>query len=199
MEAYMTMITPYGLTFTIRDWAKCQGQLLSIAQFSALFSLMGTQYGGDGINSFGLPNLQSRSPVSAGHGAGLNPMPQGATGGQETRTLTVLDMPAHEHAVATSGQLGAATGDLKVSTDAANSASPDGNFLGAGSAPVRLYTAAMSDPAGAQAGVAELPPRGVQIAGSTQMAGGNLSLRIRNPYQGVNYQICIQGIFPSRS
>jgi microcystin-dependent protein len=199
MEAYMTMITPYGLGFTVRSWARCGGQLLSIAQFSALYSLMGTLYGGDGITTFGLPNLQSRSPLNRGQGAGLDFIAQGQAGGREYLTLNVLNMPAHDHQFDGLGQLASGTGDLAVSTDAADTGDPDGNYLGQAGAPITPYTPNLSDPAGAQADVAEIPARSVQFNGSTQMTGGNQSFNSRSPYLGVNYQICIQGIFPSRN
>mgnify|MGYP006276640959 CR=1 len=199
MEAYMTMITPYGLNFTVRSWARCGGQLLSIAQFSALYSLMGTLYGGDGRTTFGLPNLQSRSPVNRGHGAGLDFIAQGQFGGREYLTLNVPNMPAHDHQFDGLGQLAPGTGDLVVSTDGAETGDPDGNYLGHGDAPITPYTPNLSDPAGAQADVAEIPTRPVQFNGSTQAAGGSQSFYSRNPYLGVNYQICVQGIFPSRN
>ena len=195
----MNMITPYGLNYTIRDWSQCRGQLLPLTQFTALFSLLGTMYGGNGVNSFGLPNLQSRSPVGIGSGPGLHFIPQGAMGGGETVTLTPLQMPAHDHVVSATGQFAEVSTGLSVSNDAATSENPDGQYLGVGSGPVKPYTTSLSNPAGSQTDVIDVPARGVQVTGATQNAGNSQSFNIRNPYQGVNYQICLEGIYPSRS
>lgn len=199
MEAYMSMITPYGLAFTIRDWAQCRGQLLSITQFTTLYSLLGTIYGGDGRVSFGLPNLESRSPVGAGQGPGLSFIPQGGVGGWTTAWLSGFNMPAHDHDIEATGQFAALSAGLTVSNDTANTGDPDGHYLGLGVGPVKPYATTLSDPAGLQASVVEIPPRGVMTTGATQIAGASQSFDIRNPYQGVNYQICINGLYPSRS
>jgi microcystin-dependent protein len=198
MEAYMSMITPYGLTYVIRDWAQCRGQLLPIFQFDALFSLFGTLYGGDGRNTFALPNLQSRSPVGKGGGPGLSDIYQGEAAGREQINLNNLNMPAHDHGLDVTGQAPAATGGLAVSNDGANTGDPAGNFLGAGSGPTQVYTSTLTDPPGAQTGVIDVPGRSVQLMGDTQLTGGGQPFDTRNPYLGLNYQICIDGIYPSR-
>lgn len=115
-----------GFTFAPRGWALCQGQLLPIAQNSALFSLLGTTYGGDGIRTFGLPDLRGRSPIGFGQGPGLSNYPQGATGGSETVTLNTAQVPAHTHNVAC--QVGAPganspAGAFPASADVYNTAS----------------------------------------------------------------------------
>jgi microcystin-dependent protein len=198
MEAYISMITPYGLNFTIQGWAECRGQLLSVAQQTALYSLLGTNYGGNGFNTFGLPNLQSRSPISYGQSPGTSFYPQGAAGGIEYANLTLLDMPAHDHGIDANGEIAASQGMLTVSNDAASLPDPDGNYLGQGGGPVNPYTSSLSSPPGSQAAV-EIPARSTQFNGSTQNAGENISFEVRNPYQGVNFQICMVGIYPSRN
>ncbi|HET9136623.1 MAG TPA: tail fiber protein, partial [Candidatus Kapabacteria bacterium] len=97
-QPYLGMIAIYGFTFAPRGWAFCNGQLLSIAQNTALFSLLGTTYGGNGTTNFALPNLQSRVPLHFGTGAGLSNYVQGEMTGTETTTLTSQNMPAHTHA-----------------------------------------------------------------------------------------------------
>ncbi|MBT5925245.1 MAG: hypothetical protein HOH33_01355 [Verrucomicrobia bacterium] len=89
----------FGGNFAPRGWAFCEGQLLPIAQNSALFSLLGTNFGGDGRTTFGLPDLQGRSPVHFGQGAGLNSIRIGQRGGSESQTLNVGQLPAHNHSI----------------------------------------------------------------------------------------------------
>lgn len=199
MEAYLSMITPYGCNFVIRNWAACAGSLIPINQNTALYSLLGTNYGGDGVNTFGLPDLRGRRPVSWGHAPGLSPVTLGQVGGAQYRTLTQSQMPAHEHSVSTSGSTLATAGSLAVSTDAAGEADPNGNYLGTTAAPILPYAATLSNPAGAQQDVVDIPARSVSFNGNTMANGGSQSFYMESPYQGVNYQICIAGIFPSRS
>jgi len=104
-DVFLGQITMFGGTFAPRGFAFCNGQLLSIAQNSALFALLGTTYGGDGIQTFALPNLQSRLAVHVGHGAGLSNYNLGQTGGEQSVTITSATMPIHGHTFnATNGQ-----------------------------------------------------------------------------------------------
>ena len=97
-ENYIGEITPFGGNFAIRGWALCDGQLLPISSYSALFSILGTTYGGDGVSTFALPDLQGRVALHMGQGAGLTYRTLGAKSGTETVTLTTNQMPAHSHA-----------------------------------------------------------------------------------------------------
>lgn len=97
-EPFIGEIRLFGITYAPRGWADCNGQLLDIATNTALFSLLGTTYGGDGRTTFGLPDLRGRAPLHAGTGAGLTPRPLGSRGGEETTTLTVGNLPPHTHA-----------------------------------------------------------------------------------------------------
>jgi len=99
MEPFIGQIQPFGFNFAPRGWAKCDGQILSIAQNTALFSLLGTTYGGDGRTTFALPDLRGRNGVHIGQGPGLSNVTWGERGGAETRTLTVLNLPSHGHAI----------------------------------------------------------------------------------------------------
>jgi len=115
MDPFLGQITMFGGNFAPRGWALCDGQLLSISQYSALFSLLGTTYGGDGRTTFGLPDLRSRVPMHAGHGPGLSNRPLGQKGGSETNRLSVAQLPAHHHTL--------------NAKEEANSDDPSNNFV----------------------------------------------------------------------
>ena len=97
VEPFIGEISMVAFTFAPRGWAFCDGQLLAISQNTALFSLIGTTYGGDGRTTFALPDLRGRVPLHMGNGPGLTSRPEGQKGGSETVTLTVSQMPAHNH------------------------------------------------------------------------------------------------------
>lgn len=99
MEPFIGQIMLVGFNFVPRGWASCNGQLLSIAQNSALFSLLGTTYGGNGQTTFGLPDLRGRAPVHFGQGPGLSSYTQGEIGGRESVTLTMNNLPPHAHSL----------------------------------------------------------------------------------------------------
>ncbi|WP_306014823.1 phage tail protein [Oceanicaulis sp. MMSF_3324] len=198
MEAFMSMITPYGCNFVIRNWGACWGGLISIAQYNALFSLLGTNFGGDGRTSFGLPDLRGRSPAGYGNGPGLNNMILGQKGGQEYSTITTINLPPHSHTFNVSGATDPASTELPVSTDPAIGSDPDGNYLGTTSGSVRPYSSTLSSPPGTM-GPIPLPGQNFAVSGTTYNTGGGQSLYVQSPYQALNYQICMYGIYPSRS
>ncbi|HMW29792.1 phage tail protein [Plasticicumulans sp.] len=105
-EPFLGEIRPFAFTFVPRGWASCAGQLLSIAQNSALFSILGTTYGGDGRTTFALPDLRDRVPIAAGSGPGLTPRSPGEAGGSASVTLTVAQLPAHTHTPVAQSQPG---------------------------------------------------------------------------------------------
>ena len=170
-EPFLGQILMVGFNFAPRGWAYCNGQLLPIAQNTALFSLLGTTYGGNGQTTFALPNLQSRVPIHFGQGAGLSAYSLGETGGQESVTLTTPQMPAHNHTAA-----------LNASGGAGSDGSPTGNYLADGN----QYTSSTNTSMNANA-VA------IGIAGGTQ-PHSNIQ-----PYLGLNFIIALEGIFPSRN
>lgn len=172
MEPFLGMIALFGFNFAPNGWAYCNGQLLSIQQNSALFSLLGTTYGGDGISSFGLPNLQGRVPVHFGQGAGLSSYQPGQTGGVENATLVAANIPAHNH-------------PLNAVSDSGNTASPEGSFLANTGALDQEYSTGGTG--------------AVMNANVVGITGGNQPFSVLQPYLVVNYCISLQGIYPSRS
>ncbi|MBA4175048.1 MAG: phage tail protein [Leptothrix sp. (in: Bacteria)] len=172
-EPFIGEIRPFGFNFAPVGWAQCDGQLLSIAQYSALFSLLGTTYGGDGQSTFGLPDLRGRAPVHPGNGPGLPPVSQGEVGGAETVTLLPQHLPPHGHTTRASADLAAGT-------------SPAGNLMGAkGRGGVDVYAAPTN--------LTALAPGAVSSAGSSQ-AHDNMQ-----PSLVVNFCIALEGIYPSRN
>jgi microcystin-dependent protein len=155
----------------------CDGRLLSIAEHSALFSLLGTTYGGDGITTFALPNLCGRSAVGTGTGPGLPYVELGEMAGVDTVTLMVANLPSHTHT---------ATTTIAVSDGDATQSTPSGNTFAA--APDEVYAPAAS--AGSSLGAVATTTVGA--------AGANLPVGIRNPYLGLRAIICYEGIYPSR-
>jgi len=188
-------ISQGGWNFAPRFSAFCAGQLLAISQNTALFSLLGTTFGGNGQTTFALPDLRGRSMVHWGQGPGLANIQLGQQAGLESTTILSTNMPAHSHAASftpTSASLNAATTKATLQTPAAGSVlarSADGS----GTAVPLNYPP--SGPA--------LSPAlgGLNVAGTVTVnpAGGSQPLPIRNPYLGITQVIWLQGIFPSRS
>ncbi len=169
-DPFLGEIKMFGGNFAPRGWAFCHGQLLGINQNTALFSLLGTMYGGDGRTTFGLPDLRGRVPVGFGRGPGLSNYVQGREGGTETTTLSANNLPAHTHALnlatAAEGDSNDPAGRLLAQTDA------------------RSY----SDQGPAVAG-----------GGTMAVTGGSQPANNMQPYLSMNFIIALQGIFPSRS
>jgi microcystin-dependent protein len=155
----------------------CQGQILSISSNTALFSILGTTYGGNGTTTFALPDLRGRAPIGQGTGTGLSPVVLGQQGGNQNVSILASNMPAHNHLV-------------NVSTVAAAQASPKNNFL---APPIDSTPAAGTGYNTTATSSATLAPSAVSVAGQ------GLPLSIEDPYLGINYIIATQGIFPSRS
>jgi microcystin-dependent protein len=172
-EPFIGEIRMVGFNFAPRGWALCDGQLLAIAQNTALFSLLGTIYGGDGRTTFGLPDLRSRVPMHAGTGPGLTPRQLGAKFGLETVTLNVSQLPAHTHAA-------------QASSGSGNANSPIG----------RIW----SKDAGVQSATyTGNAPDGSMAANAIGNAGGGQAHDNMPPVQVVNFVIALVGLFPSRN
>jgi microcystin-dependent protein len=173
-QSYLGTIMMFGGNFAINGWAMCNGQMLSISVNSALFSVLGTTYGGDGVQTFALPDLRGRAPLSQGSGPSLTPYIQGEFGGSESIILVSNQMPAHRHPVNADGQAGGKT-------------SPQGTIPGAVSAlaPEKIYS-----------GNAPNTTMNPAMIGT---AGGNVPFPIIQPYLCVTFLIALNGIFPSRN
>jgi len=173
MDFYLGQIFMFAGNFAPRFSAFCDGQILSISTNTALFSLLGTTYGGNGVTTFALPDLRGRVPMGAGSGPGLTPRTLGERSGAETITLTVNQLPSHTH-----------TATLNVSTAAATATSPSGNVLAA--AEREVYAPSASMVAASASAV------------TVQAAGGGQPVSVMQPYLVISFCIATQGIFPSR-
>ncbi len=169
-EPFVGEIRMFGFNFAPSGWALCNGQILPINQNQALFSLLGTFYGGDGITTFALPNLQSRVAVHMGTGSGLSPYEIGQNGGVENVTLTTGEMPSHTHGVGANGSAATSSraggGVLARTSQSTYGTSTDGTLMNANV---------------------------IQPSGSSQ-PHPNIQ-----PYLTINFCIALQGIFPSRN
>ncbi|MCM0668836.1 phage tail protein [Flavobacterium tyrosinilyticum] len=196
MEVYLGTILSFAFNYPPRGWAACNGQLVAITQNSALFSLLGTIYGGDGVTTFGLPDLRGRTPIHYGQGPGLSNFVIGQRAGSETMTLLVNNMPAHSHPLA-----GTATAAVSVTansvvggtitniTDAGNN-----SFSSGGSTP-NVY----SEPGGSGTDAIGGFTAAAAIGGNTGVIGGTQPFGLHSPFLVVNMCIATSGIFPSRN
>lgn len=178
MEPLISEIRLWPANFAPRGWAFCHGQLMPISANSALFSIIGTTYGGDGVNSFALPDLRGRVPVGEGAGPGLSPNRLGQKGGQEHVTLTQANLPSHNH-----------TATLHAEGAVSTSGNPTGNMLGIVTGNTDVY--AQPDPAEEVA----MNPASITVSN----AGGGQSFDNEQPYLVLNFIIALEGIYPSRS
>jgi microcystin-dependent protein len=178
MEPYLGEIKLFGGNFAPSGWALCNGQLLAISQYAALFSILGTTYGGNGVQTFGLPNLQGRTPIHWGTGPGLTTRVLGEIDGTENVSLLISNMPAHNHLI-------------NASTTVATQVLPT-NFIlaqsvdtAAGGAPSNFI-----EPTGANTTLAST---------AVSMAGSSLPHDNMQPYLAVSFIIALVGVFPSRN
>ena len=178
MEAYIGSIMLFAGNFAPRGWMFCAGQTLAIAQYQALFSLLGTYYGGNGTTTFMLPDLRSRVPVGAGQGNGLANWTLGESQGFENVTLLPNQMPAHNHTV------NVGTGDANTPTASNNYLAVANSSLGGDPVVVNTYNGTPS---------ATLAANSISIAGNSQ-PHSNIQ-----PSLALNYIICLEGIYPSRN
>lgn len=170
-------IRAVAFSFAPANWAICDGSLLQVRSNTALFALLGSQYGGDGVNTFALPDLRGRAIVDAGAGSGLSPYTPGTMTGTAAVTLTLAQMPVHTHTLSSS---------VNVNPQLGNSNSPGGNYLSDSADP--QY--------GPTAGTATMAANSVK--GSGGMMGGNQAHENRQPFLVLNYIIALRGIFPQR-
>ncbi len=173
---FLAEIRIFAGNFAPRGWALCQGQLISISQNAALFSLIGTFYGGNGTSNFALPNLQASAPMHQGQGNGLSQRVLGETGGEDAVTLLEDEMPNHFHTVNADGAPG-------------NETFPGSNFFAeARSGRALLKTYATTD-----------GPNTAMAAAAVTSAGSSQPHNNLQPYLGLTFIIALQGIFPARN
>ena len=170
-EPFVGEIRMFAGNFAPRSWSLCDGQLLSVSQNDALFSLLGTIYGGDGRTTFGLPDMRGRIPIHAGSGPGLSPRTQGSKGGQEQVTLVVNELPSHSHR-------------WQASADTAQQSSPQGNVNANIVASIDTYRQATPD--------------STMNGASILSTGGSTAHTNLMPFLCVNFIIALFGIYPSR-
>jgi len=181
MDAFLACILLWPVNFAPNGWAFCMGQILSISQNAALFSLLGTTYGGNGTSTFQLPDFRGRVPVGTGQGLGLSLYDLGQVGGTETVSILTSNMPAHAHTFTVSAN----------STNATDSTPKAGYSLAA------PYDNVNASPIGGYVNAA--PDTQLNIGtGVTSSVGNNIPISITQPYLSVNYIIALTGIFPSR-
>lgn len=171
-EPFVGEIRMFAGNFAPRGWAYCDGQLLAVSQNDALFSLLGTIYGGDGRTTFGLPDLRGRIPIHAGHGPGLSERRLGAKGGEEKVTLTVNQLPSHGHRI-------------KASSGVAQNTAPEGTALASPSADIYRSNASIA------------PSANMQSDFLTNV-GGSRSHTNLMPFLCIHFIIALVGIYPSR-
>lgn len=182
MEVFMGTVMPFGFNFAPKGWATCSGQQMSIQQNSALFSLLGTAFGGNGTQTFGLPDLRSRVAVGQGQGPGLSTYVMGEMTGSESTTMSVNQMPAHNHTVLAS----TAAATVTTPTGVEFLGAPNGEDTNLGAVTVKLYA----------------PAGGTQVTlapTSVGVTGGSQPISILQPLLVINYSIALQGLFPSRN
>ncbi|MFD0860867.1 phage tail protein [Sungkyunkwania multivorans] len=190
MEPFIAQIQLFAGNFAPRGWAFCNGQLMPITQNTALFSLLGTTYGGDGRTNFALPNLQSRAAIHAGHGPGLASRALGSRGGAERNVLNVLQLPSHMHAGA---ELTSTTNVvIGANEDDGDSNEPAGKVLGIAASGTFYNSSATNQQL---AGVTAT----TNVAGNTAATGGNEPIDNLPPFLALNYIIALEGIYPARS
>jgi microcystin-dependent protein len=171
MDPFLAEIRIFPFNFAPKGWAMCDGQILSIQQNTALFSLLGTTYGGDGRTNFALPNFQGVSPIHPGQGPGLSLRDLGETSGTETVTLLPSELPAHTHPA----NCNSGTGDQY---------GPPGNFWATDAGGNNEYNATATS---------------AMAPGAVGPVGGNQPHNNLQPYLVLNFCIALQGVFPPRS
>lgn len=178
-EPFIGQIETFGFNFAPRGWAFCDGQLLSIASNTALFSLLGTTYGGDGRTTFGLPDLRGRTAIHPGTGPGLSQIRWGQKGGAQSHTLTAAQLASHSHA---------ATATLKGNNSSGDEAIPEAHSL-ASKSRTNIYQTAAPD----------VNMHSGSVTVTVSNTGNNQSFSLRDPYLGIYHAIAMVGVFPSRN
>jgi microcystin-dependent protein len=199
MEDFIGHILMFGGNFAIRSYATCSGQLMAISSNTALFSIIGTTYGGDGRTTFGLPDFRGRSPIGVGNGPGLESYRWGQRGGVETVTLNVTQMPNHTHflnntAPSSSSHIQLSTVNGVRSIPVAGDVPAPANFSAGIQPTVVNNFGPPTSPVDGQA-LPAVDTSKLQVLPT----GGQRDHENRSPYLAVYFLICMYGIFPSRA
>ena len=173
MEPFIAQIQPFGFNFAPRGWILCEGQLLPIAQYTAVFSLVGTTFGGDGRTTFGVPDLRGRSMVGVGSGPGLEHRSWGQRGGRNSVNLLVQNLPSHNHS-------------LNAFDGPGDSRAPGGDLSATSSSGDFMYKKNSA-------------PNTTMQSNAIGNTGGNIAVDIDNPFLGLYIGFAMEGIYPSRS
>jgi len=195
MDVFMCTVMTFGFNYAPNGWALCNGQIMNIQQYQALYALLGTVYGGNGSQTFGLPNLQSRLPICQGTGPGLTTRVMGENSGTESITATLNNLPNHTHTLTGI----TATTTLQLANPASNPASvptATNAYLGASGGGPGLATI-YSDAQGASP--VALKGAATTVSGSVSPTGTGLPMDSMNPFLVLNFSIALQGSFPSRN
>ncbi|EOU2461253.1 phage tail protein [Vibrio navarrensis] len=204
-DSYIGTMRPFGGSFAIRNWALCFGQILAVSENTALFSLVGDLYGGDARTTFGVPDLRGRSPVGMGVMPGGRNYQLGLRFGLEDIALNSLQLPKHSHAAVfvPSGGSGGVTASLQAATNPGNSSEPsEGAYISASTTSANFYKAGGLSP---EPVLKEISGLAIDSSGGSDGtvtigdSGQSSSFSIINPLQVVNWQIVLDGIYPSRS
>ncbi|MFN0292913.1 phage tail protein [Pedobacter helvus] len=199
MDAFISSIILFAGNFNPRNWAFCSGQVLAIAQNTALFSLLGTNYGGNGSTTYALPDLRGRTPIAPGQGPGLPAYNLGEMAGTPTVTLLSNNMPFHTHTASLSNL----SSIPQAATVAGDAITPENNYLALspkiGSGPNATQLKTYATPTTATGNVKPMVGNTVSGSATNSAVGGNAPFSIMQPYLAINYIICQFGIFPSRN
>ncbi|CAN7678922.1 tail fiber protein [Acidovorax sp. LjRoot118] len=174
-DNFLGEVRIFAFNFAPRNWMPCNGQLIAISSNTALFSLLGTTYGGNGTTTFALPNLNGREPIHAGSGSGLTPVVLGETGGSAAVTLQPTEMPSHNHTLGAVESTGNTSDPGTASSRLAQS-----------SIRSNLYAATATNAA-------------TLASDAVSSAGGNLPHNNMPPYLALGFHIAVAGIFPARN
>ena len=201
MDTFIGQIIMFAGNFAPRDWAFCDGELLPISQNQSLYSILGTTYGGDGRTTFGLPDFRGRVPIGQGQGNGLTTRRMGEQIGIEDVTLSTAQMPIHSHAAETTISGSSVTAKLKASSAEGTTNVPLNNYLAKpsniGLQSINMYDSSADIEMASDA--IEIDLSAVTANTTTDDTGGNSAHNNIQPSLVMNYIICVNGIYPSRS
>jgi len=200
MDGTIGEIRYFAGNFAPRGWALCQGQLMPITNYEAVYAIMGTTYGGDGVNTFGLPNFSGRVAVGTGQGGGLSPVALGVVAGSENVSLTQSNLPPHTHANTTTPinpaiavSVNSAQAITHTPANALSIASA--GYMASGSFVPNLGFNTSTPAVALNPGTVDLS----SVTVNNSVAGSSVPHNNMQPYLAVNFIICLEGIFPSRN